>query len=631
MSNNQSGQSQQRMQAQSMGRGRMRGQFSGLREKPKDIKSSLKRLFSYIALNKGLFIVLLVVVLVNTFITLYSNILVKDVINSLGTIDNEFNFTKNPDASLFTKSLILLASAHLLHSVLQYLSSLFSALLSVRTVKKLRNDLFEKIVYLPISYIDTHPHGDVMSRMTNDVDNVSNAISSTITSLVSGVITVLGCFVIMLIYSPLLTLVCLSVLLITLLFTTLMNKYVRPLFSKQQKTLGELNAHTEEMVSGYRTIIAYNHQDEAIEEFNIKSDLFAKQGMVAQIGAGSMGPSMNFISNLSYFIVCICGALFIALKIGGPIYDFHALDVPTVIMFLTLTKQFTRPINQIAQLYTGLLNALAGAERVFQILDEETEDFNGNVLFDITSSVGQIEFNNVYFGYNPEKLVLKNFSLSIQPGQKIALVGATGSGKTTVVNLLLRFYDILSGSIKIDGVDINDISKEELRNLISIVLQDPVLFKDTIKNNVRYGNLSATDKEIMAALEFANCDHFINKLPLGEETLLTEGATNISLGQRQLITIARAVLANPKILILDEATSSVDTRTEKNIQEAMIKLMADRTSIIIAHRLSTIKDADLIVVLDKGMIVEAGNHEQLLEIKGEYYKLYQTQFNGMET
>ena len=629
MSNNPN--QEKRMQQQSFNRGRMRGQFSGVKEKPKDLKASIKRLAAYVALNKKLFIILLSVVLINTFITLYSNVLVKDVIASLGTIDDNFNFITCPDQDLFFLSLVLLVTAHLVHSVLQYLSSLLSAHLSVRTVKKLRNDLFNRIVYLPISYIDSHPHGDIMSRMTNDVDNVSNAISSTITSLVSGVITVLGCFVIMVIYSPLLTLVCLSVLVITLVFTTLMNKYVRPLFSKQQKTLGELNAHTEQMVTGYKTIVAYNHQDEAIIEFNEKSDLFAKQGMLAQICAGSMGPCMNFISNLSYFIVCICGALFIALNIGGPIYDFNGLDVATVIMFLTLTKQFTRPINQIAQLYTGLLNALAGAERVFNILDEEVEDFSGKVTIDMENIEGKIDFSHVKFGYVEEKTVLSDFSVSVRSGHKIALVGATGSGKTTIVNLLLRFYDINSGSIKIDGVDIFDISKEDLRNLISIVLQDPVLFKDTIENNVRYGKLDATDEEIDVALEFANCYSFINKLPLGKQTLLTEGATNISLGQRQLITIARAVLANPKILILDEATSSVDTRTEKNIQDAMVRLMKDRTSIIIAHRLSTIKDADLIVVLDKGMVIEMGNHNELISKKGQYYNLYQTQFKGIET
>lgn len=629
MNNNQN--QQKRMQQQTFNRGRMNGRFSGVKEKPKDMKSSIKRLLSYITLNKKLFIALMIVVLVNTFITIYTNILVKDVIASLGELNDKFIFITPPDTKLFFVTLILLGSFHLLHTVLQYLSSIMSAHLSVRTVRKLRNDLFERIVYLPIGYLDSHPHGDVMSRMTNDVDNISNAISNTITSLVSGIITIIGCLVIMLIYSPLLTLVSLIVLVFTLIFTSLMSKYVRPLFSKQQKTLGALNAHTEEMVTGYRTVVAYNYQQKAKEEFYEKSDLFAKQGMIAQICAGSMGPSMNFLSNLGYFIVCLFGAIFVASGIGGPIGNFTGLTVPIVIMFLTLTKQFTRPINQIAQLYTGFLNALAGAERVFNILDEEIEDFKGEVSFNSNSIVGNINFDSVVFSYTKDKIVLNDFSVDIKSGQKIALVGATGSGKTTVVNLLLRFYDINSGLITIDGTDINKISKYDLRQTISIVLQDPVLFKDSIVNNIKYGKLDATEEEIERALKLANCDTFIDKLPSGKDTLLTEGATNISLGQRQLITIARAVLADPKILILDEATSSVDTRTEKNIQDAMVRLMKDRTSIIIAHRLSTIKDADIILVLDNGRVVEKGNHQELIAQQGRYYNLYQTQFKGLET
>lgn len=620
-----------RMQQQSFNRGRMQGRFSGAKEKPKSMKESIKRLADYITLNKRLFITLLVVVLVNTFITIYTNVLIKDVISSLGIMTEDKLFTVNPNPKMFYTALILLASFHLVHSILQYLSSFLSAHLSVKTVKKMRNDLFETIVYLPIGYLDSHPHGDIMSRMSNDVDNVSNAISSTITSLISGVITVVGCFVLMIIYSPLLTLVSMSVLVFTLIFTSLMSKYVRPLFSKQQRILGAMNAHTEEMITGYRTVIAYNYQDDAIKDFNEKSNQFAKSGMIAQICAGSMGPCMNFIANLGYFLVCLFGALFIAKGIGGPIGNFSGLDVATVIVFLTLTKQFTRPINQLAQLYTGLLNALAGAERVFSVLDEKKEDFNGNVIINPNEVEGYISFENIEFAYVEGKTVLKDFTIDVRRGKKIALVGHTGSGKTTVTNLLLRFYDINNGSIKIDGVDIKDISKRDLRDMISIVLQEPILFKDTIENNVRYGKTNATDEEVMTALKFANCDTFIDKLPDGKDTLLTEGATNISLGQRQLITIARAVLANPKILILDEATSSVDTRTEKNIQDAMIRLMSDRTSIIIAHRLSTIKDADLILVLDKGMIVEKGNHQELLAQKGRYYNLYQTQFKGLET
>lgn len=629
---NNNNQSKERMQQQSMGRGnRMRGQFGGPKEKPKDMKTSIKRLYSYIRAHKVLFISLIFVVLLNTAITVSTNVLLEQVISSFGELNESNVFVKDPNIGNFTIFVTLLAVAYVVHVVLQYLSSILSAHLSVKTVTKLRNDLFNKISYLPIKYIDSHPYGDIMSRMTNDVDNVSNAISNTISSLVSGILTVIGCFVIMVIYSPLLTAVCLIVLCITLLFTKLMNKYVRPLFSKQQRVLGALNAHTEETITGYRTIVAYNHQDEAISEFNEKSDEFAKIGMIAQMSAGSMGPCMNFISNLSYFLVCIFGAIFIYFKIGGPIYNWFGLEVSIVIMFLSTTKQFTRPINQIAQLYTGLLNALAGAERVFSILDEEVEDFSGITNIDINEVEGKIEFKDIVFGYTKEKVVLNGFSATVNKGQKIALVGATGSGKTTIVNLLLRFYDIDSGDILIDGTSIFDISKEELRNMISIVLQDPILFKDTIINNVRYGNLEATEKEVELALELANCNTFINKLPEGKNTLLTEGATNISLGQRQLITIARAILANPKVLILDEATSSVDTRTEKNIQDAMARLMHERTSIIIAHRLSTIKDADLIVVLDKGIVKEIGNHEELLKLGGEYYKLYKTQFEGLDT
>ena len=600
----------------------------GPKAKPKNAKKSIKRLVSYIADSRLLFISIIVIVILYTFANIYSNLLIKDVIGSLGTYNKELGeFIVIPNQNEFYKALITLGIVLLVYVVLQYFSSLLGAYLATKTVRKLRNDLFAKIVKLPISYVDTHAHGDIMSRMTNDVDNVSNAITQSITSLISGVLTVTGCLAIMIWYSPLLTLVALVTLVLTLILSKFMSKYMRPLFSKQQAILGSLNTKTEECVSGCKTVKANNHEEIAIDEFNRQSDEFTKIGTRAQILGGSMGPMMNFIGNVGYFLVCICGSLFILNGIGNTLLG-EPLTVAIVIMFLSTTKQFTRPINEIAQLYSSLLSALAGAERVFSVLDEESEDFSGKIeLGDIN---GRIYFNHMCFGYKKDSQVLKDFDVEVYSGHKIALVGATGSGKTTIVNLLLRFYDLDSGQILIDNKNIMDISKKELRKNISIVLQDPVLFGDTIENNIRYGNMDASDEDIDRVLELANCKVFVDNLPQGKKTILKEGASNISQGQRQLLTIARALLADPKILILDEATSSVDTRTEMHIQDAMVRLMKDRTSIIIAHRLSTIQDADLIVVLDQGHVVEMGNHQELISINGAYNRLYQTQFKGIE-
>lgn len=612
------------------GGGGAASRFKTPQNKPKNMKQTIKRLFSYIASAKILFVLLIITILLYTGATLYSNILVKDIIGSLGEFNSDtLLFTKMPDPNKFFLYLLVMLITIFVICILQYLSSLLGAYISCIMVRKMRNELFAKVVKLPISYTDSHPHGDLMSRMTNDVDNISQAVSSSISSLISGILTIMGCLFIMVFYSPLLTLVALSTLVLTLIFTAIMSKYMRPLFSKQQKVLGVLNTSTEEMVTGCKTVIAYNRQDHAIKEFNESSNQLTKIGIKAQILSGSMGPVMNFIGNFGYFIVTLCGALFIMKGIGNTLLN-EPLTIAIVIMFLSTTKQFTRPINEIAQLYSSLMNAFAGAERVFAILDEKEESFEKKVDFDVNSMKGSIDFEHVNFSYVKGKQVLKDFNIDIRAGHKIALVGATGSGKTTIVNLLLNFYDIDSGEIKIDNINIKDISKKDLRDSISIVLQDPVLFFDTIENNVRYGNENASEEEIDNALKFANCSSFIKQLPEGKHTILNEGATNISQGQRQLLTIARAVLANPKILILDEATSSVDTRTEKKIQNAMDKLMENRTSIIIAHRLSTIQDADLILVLDQGHIVEQGNHRELIEKNGVYNRLYQTQFKGIQ-
>jgi ATP-binding cassette subfamily B protein len=558
-----------------------------------------------------------------------TNVMIERIIKSLGTYEVGLGFTKDPNLKEFITFVVVLAGIYVLYCLLQYLSSLISAHLVTGMIRKLRNDLFERIVRFPIKYTDTHPHGDIMSRMTNDIDNISMAVSQSLTSLVSGVLTILGCSCLMVYYSPLLTCVALVTLLLSITVTFIMSKFSRPLFKKQSTILGLLNSQTEEMVTGCKTVIAYNHQSVAEEEFNEYSDELCLTAIKAQIWGGSMGPIMNFVGNFGYFLICIFGALFLSKGIGGGLLG--ALEVSIVITFLTLNKQFTRPINEIAHLYSSILTALAGAERVFGMMNEEVEDFTGKIEFDPNTTTGYIDFRHIGFSYVPGKPILKDFNVDVYSGHKIALVGATGSGKTTIVNLLLRFYDIDSGQICIDGKDIMEISKKDLRDCISIVLQDAVLFGDTIENNVKYGKQDATQEEFENALKMANCYNFVMRLPDQEKTVLSQGATNISQGQRQLLTIARAFLADPKILILDEATSSVDTRTEKKIQDAMVNLMKNRTSIIIAHRLSTIQDADLILVLDQGVIVEMGDHKELLAKKGVYNRLYQTQFAGLDT
>ena len=752
------------------GRGPGRGPRNLFVEKPKDLKGTLKKLMVYIKYKKGLFISLMFIMFLSTVAGLLSPIIQKEVIDSLDKTNIDFSW----DRAL--QYLLYLIIVYVITIVLSYLQQLISARLSQEIVKKIRNDLFSKFVKLPIKFLDTHSHGDLMSRMTNDVENISNTISQSIASLISGVMMIIGTFIIMLYYSWLLTLVSLVSVALTLTVSKILTGKMRKYFKAQSRILGELNGHTEEMITGYKTVVAYNKESKVINEFNNISNSYTKTSILAQIWGGSMGPIMNFIGNFGYVLVTAVGAW---LAISKPSF-LPIMEIGTIALFLTCSKQFTRPINEIANLYGQILTATACAERVFEILDSENEVDKGTTKIDMDNFKGNIEFKNIDFGYvsksfpcrfyitkedgtidyvneiqdgipyklgvNQENLkkvlyingmtkdqyaltldkfnmgidvfvekvnnqlnvycykegnksylnavpkinelgktiykleyslkpntkwefndeyktltttiddvllyvgtydeykeigvkkfkhlagqkVLKNFTLSVKPGQKIALVGATGSGKTTVVNLLMRFYDVDSGEILLDGVNINDIPKDDLRNTIAIVLQDTVLFKDTIENNLKYGNETATFEEVKAAGILSNSNYFVRNLPDKYNTILSEGGSNLSQGQRQLLSIGRAVLADPKILILDEATSSVDTRTEKNIQDAMANLMANRTNLIIAHRLSTIQDADVIVVMDQGMIVEKGNHHELLELKGKYYNLYMTQFAGKE-
>jgi ATP-binding cassette subfamily B protein len=528
----------------------------------------------------------------------------------------------NVDFDGLLKYLAVLIVVYIASSVFTYLQGLFSAKLSQYTVRTMRKDLFKNLVRLPIKYLDTHRHGDIMSRMTNDVENISTTISQSIGSLISGVLTIIGSLVIMLIYSPVLTLISLSTIFLTIFVSGVLTKYMKKYFVKQQILLGKINGHVEEMVVGYRTVVSYNKEADAVEEFAKMSDDLKKTGIKAQIYGGVMGPCMNVISNFGFILIAAFGGWF-AIK--------GFITIGTIQAFILYSKQFSRPINEIANQYANIQTAIAGAERIFEVMESDKEADNGKADFDPEKVKGDINFKDIRFSYVPEKPVLKGLDLDVKAGQKIAIVGATGSGKTTIVNLLTRFYGIDGGSITVDGNSIYDIPMDKLRKTIAIVLQDTVLFSESIEENIRYGREDATFEEIKKAAEFANADEFIERLPEGYSTQLSEGGSNLSQGQRQLLSIARAVLADPKILILDEATSSVDTRTEMNIQSAMVALMKNRTSLIIAHRLSTIRDADKIVVIDNGKVAEAGNHDELLALKGCYYNLYQTQFSGVKT
>lgn len=586
-------------------------------EKPKDAKNTLKKLIGYIGRNRYLFFALIGVMLIITLLNLAAPSIQQIAIDCITLTKKKTSV----DFGALGKTLIGLGTVYLLSSVFTYMQGIFSTKLSQYTVKTMRKDLFSSLVRLPIKYLDTHSHGDIMSRMTNDVENISTTISQSIGSLISGVLTIVGTVVIMLLYSPLLTLISLSTVFLTIFVSGVLTKYMKKYFIKQQVLLGEINGEVEEMVVGYRTVVSYGKEQDAVDKFEKMSNNLKKCGIKAQIFGGVMGPCMNLISNFGFILIAAFGGWF-AIK--------GFITVGTIQAFILYSKQFSRPINEIANQFANIQTAIAGAERIFEVMDADKETDEGKADFGVENVKGDIDFKHIDFSYVPEKQVLKDLDLEVKAGQKIAIVGATGSGKTTIVNLLTRFYPVDSGEITIDGQSIYDIPKDKLRRSIAIVLQDTVLFKDTIEENIRYGRENATLDEIKAA-KFANADEFIERLPEGYDTVLAEGGSNLSQGQRQLLSIARAVLADPKILILDEATSSVDTRTEMHIQSAMVALMKNRTSLIIAHRLSTIRDADKIVVIDGGRVAEQGSHEELIAAKGCYYRLYQTQFSGVKT
>ncbi len=578
-----------------------------LTEKPADAGKTVKSLLKYFSDELRLVLLLLLVVVV----------VVLSTVSAPGLQSKAIDTIASGRYSDIGGVLIAMAGIYVILSLSTLFQNILSAELSQRIVRKLRSDLFEKIVNLPIKYIDNHPHGDIMSRMTNDVENISNTVSQSLGALVSGVLTIAGTVFMMVYFCPSLALLSCTTVILTVVVTKVLSGIMRRFFLKRQILLGELNSIVEEKVTGYKTVVAYNRQEEVIAQFEESSDKLTFTGIAAETLGGSMGPIMNVINNIGFVIIAAFGGLF-ALK--------GIISIGVVSAFIVYAKQFGRPINEIAQVYGQIQTAIAGAERIFALMDEQSEDKSGT--HDMKNTKGVITFKDVNFSYHEGKQVLFDFNLEVFAGHKVALVGATGSGKTTVVNLLMRFYDIDSGEILIDGVNIKDIALDELRRSTAIVLQDTVLFSDTIMNNLRYSNENATDEDIMKASRLSNCFNMIRRFPKKYDTMLTAAGQNLSQGQRQLLSICRAFVADPSILILDEATSSVDTRTEKNIQNAMVNLMKERTSLIIAHRLSTIQDADLIVVMDKGRIAETGSHEELIKKKGKYYELYMTQFEG---
>ena len=586
------------------------GQMGAPVEKPKNTRSALARLFGYFRQEMVLVIILALAVSFSVIAGVLAPRFQSQAIDHL--VSRSFSEV----SGVLTLMILLYA----LHGAATLLQGYLSARLSQRIIGRLRGDLFHKIVNLPVSYLDSRSHGDIMSRMTNDAENVSTVISQSLSSLFSGILTLIGTIIVMLSFNvPLTLLTCSSVILsiwLTKIISELMHKY----YVMRQTLLGQLNGTVEEKITNTKTVTAYNLQDAVIKDFSKTSDELTKAGIIAEIIAGSMGPLHNMLNNVSFVIVAAFGAWF-ALR--------GFISIGVISAFVVYSKQFSRPINELAQLYGQIQTALAGAERIFAVLDEESENKEGDKNDPVREGV--IEFKNVNFSYVPGKQVISDFSLKVEAGKKIALVGSTGSGKTTIVNLLMRFYDVDSGSILIDGTDIRDVSTNALRDSIGIVLQDTVLFTDTVRANLKYADPSISDEKMIEASALSNCDNVVNALSDGYDTVLTLSGASLSQGQRQLITIGRAFLSFPRILILDEATSSVDTRTEKHIQDAMFRLMENRTSLIIAHRLSTIRDADLIVVMDNGRITEMGTHEELLDLKGNYYRLYMTQFAGQAT
>lgn len=587
------------------------------KQKPKNTKATAKRLFSYLEQEKHKIAAAFVCVLVSSASTLCGSYLLRPIIN--GLIDS--TKTSQQKITSLMAGLALMAVVYVLGVGATYLQGRIMISVSQGTLKRIREHLFRKVQKLPVRYFDTNPTGDIMSRFTNDVDIIGEMLNSTLVQIFSGTITLIGTLALMLYTNWVLAVVTIVVSPIIAKIGTAIAGKSRKYFMKQQTDLGKVNGYIEETVTGQKVVKVFNYEENIVNEFSELNQSLRTSQVKAQFISGIMGPCMNAMSQVNYTLTaCVGSIIAFASRWGGGV-PFSALDIGGLTVFVNYSRQFSRPINELAQQVTNIMSALAGAERVFNVMDEAEEIDEGKKLV-LNKVHGDVLVEGVTFGYNPDKTILKDVSVFAHPGQKIALVGSTGAGKTTITNLITRFYNINKGKITIDGVDIKDISLECLRENIAMVLQDTHLFTGTIMENIRYGRLSATDEEVRQAAKTSCADMFIKNMPEGYDTMLKGDGSNLSQGQRQLLNIARAALSKAPILVLDEATSSVDTRTEKHINEGMDALMEDRTTFVIAHRLSTIRNADAIMVLENGEIIERGTHEELLKKKGRYFELY---------
>ena len=577
--------------------------------RPKETKAVVRRLLGYLNQDKGRMALAFFCVILNTLGALLGSYMLRPIINTyIAPTDG----SRGDAAGLF-RALVVMAAVYLVSVAASYFQARIMLTVAQGALKRIRNDLFSKLQSLPVRYYDTNSNGDIMSRFTNDVDTIGMMLSNTLVQLFSGALSIVGTLVLMVYTNIWLTLVTLIMIPLMMKAGGAVAHRSQRYFSSQQSSLGAVNGYIEEMVTGQKVVKVFCHEDAANEEFALLNQDLRDNQIRAQFFGGIMGPVMGNLSNLNYGLTAC---------IGGLLCIFKNFDVGGLTVFLNFSRQFSRPINEISMQVSNVFSALAGAERVFAVMDEEPEPEDDKDAAVLNPMEGHVVLDHVTFGYTPEKVILKDISLYAKPGQKIAFVGSTGAGKTTITNLINRFYDIQGGTITIDGVDIRHIRRDNLRSNIAMVLQDTHLFTGTVRENIRYGRLDATDDEVIQAAKTASAHSFIMRLPHGYDTVLEGDGANLSQGQRQLLNIARAAISKAPILILDEATSSVDTRTERHIERGMDRLMADRTTFVIAHRLSTVRNANAIMVLEKGQIIERGDHDELVAMKGRYYELY---------